>query len=289
VDYIEADLIAQAVGQIVPDGVARIGAELNTTADIDGVDDSRVDVDIAIIDTGIDLDHPDLDVIDNVNFSNTKRSGDDDNGHGTHVAGTAAAIDNDFGVVGVAPGARLWAGKVLDRRGSGFFSDVIAGIDYVTDNADLIEVANMSLSGTGSLASLHTAIKNSVNAGVVYVVAAGNSSKDIYGGDGIFGGSDDVIPAAYPEVAAISAINDADDTFAGFSNFSAGAAIDLAAPGVNILSTWRGGGYNTISGTSMSSPHVAGAAALEAATNGRAGDADGAEPVNDNWTLYGIS
>jgi subtilisin len=307
VAFIEPDLEAHATAQTLPTGVKRIGTESNATANIDGVDD-RVDVDIAIIDTGIDLDHPDLNVFNNVNFNNPNKSGDDDNGHGSHVAGIAAAKDNGDGVVGVAPGARLWAVKVLDRRGSGSFSDVIAGIDYVTANASDIEVANMSLSGTGSLASLHNAIKNSVDAGVVYVVAAGNSNKDVYGSDGVFGGNgnDDEIPAAYPEVAAISAMGDtdgqaggggsdtsydqADDTFAKFTNYSEsvvvgnpvislGAAIDLAAPGVDIRSTWKNGQYRTISGTSMSSPHVAGAAALEAVTNGRATNATGVAAI----------
>jgi subtilisin family serine protease len=305
VAYVEPDLVATAFGHLTPTGVDRIDADLNNTANIDDVDD-RVNVDIAIIDTGIDLDHPDLNVVQHKSFIRRVKKGDDDNGHGTHVAGTAAALDNGIGVVGVAPGARLWALKVLDRNGSGFFSDVIKGIDYVTANATAIEVANMSLGGVGRLDSLRTAIQNSVAAGVVYVVAAGNSSQDVYGDDGVFETSDDFIPAAYPEVAAISAMGDtdgqaggigpntsrgtADDTFADFTNFSnsvvvgnpvtsSGAAIDVAAPGVDILSTWNDGGYNTISGTSMASPHMAGAAALEAATSGRATNAAGVAAI----------
>ncbi len=241
-------------------GVNRIDAELNTTS-------RPVDVDIAIIDTGIDLDHPDLNVVDNVAFVNSKNGGNDDNGHGSHVAGIAAARDNDIGVVGVAPGARLWAVKVLDRRGRGSWSSVIAGIDYITSKANQIKVANMSLGGSGSdtESSFRTAIENSVAAGITYVVSAGNEASD----------AKNYVPAAYESVITVSAIADSDgeqgalgpdtsygpdDTFATFSNF--GMDVDIACPGVDILSCWKNGGYNTISGTSMSAPHVTGAAAL---------------------------
>lgn len=315
VAFVEPDLEAHTFlhensFQTLPTGVDRIDAELNMTANIDGGDD-RVDVDVAIIDTGIDLDHLELNVfraVDCTKGPNCEKGGDGDdgNGHGTHVAGTIGALDNGIGVVGVAPGARLWGVKVLRDDGSGFFSDVIEGIDFVTANASEIEVANMSLGGVGKLDSLRMAIQNSVAAGVVYVVAAGNSSKDVYGDDGVFDTGDDFIPAAYPEVAAISAMGDtdgqagglgpdtsrgtADDTFADFTNFSnsvvagnpvtsPGAAIDLAGPGVDITSTWKDGLYTTISGTSMAGPHVAGAAALEAASNGRATDAAGVADI----------
>lgn len=316
VAYVEADLQAYSITQELVTGVNRIDADLNATARIDGIDD-RVDVDVAIIDTGIDVNHPDLNVVGGKHFytitsgkgrgsSASDNSYDDDAGHGTHVAGTVAALDNSIGVVGIAPGARLWAVKVLDSNGSGSFSDVIAGIDYVTANASVIEVVNMSLGGQGSLNSLRTAIQNSVAAGVVYIVAAGNSRMDVYGNDGVFGTTDDFIPAAYPEVAAISAMGDtdgrsgsfgaktsrstADDTFADFTNYSrsvvqnnpvisAGAAIDLAAPGVDITSTYMGGVYAIMSGTSMASPHVAGLAALEIAANGRARNAAGVASI----------
>ncbi|MGK0188589.1 MAG: subtilisin [Verrucomicrobiales bacterium] len=318
VAYVEADLEAHAVQQTLVTGVNRVDADQNGTANINGNDD-RVDVDVAILDTGIDVDHPDLPPIIGGKHFYTITSGrpsqrgssaddnyDDDNGHGTHVAGTVAALDNAIGVVGVAPGARLWAVKVLDSNGSGTFGDIIKGIDFITANADEIEVVNMSLGGQGRLSSLRTAIQASVEAGVVYVVAAANDSMDVYGPDGVFGTSDDVIPASYPEVATVSAMGDtdgvdggtgpdttrftADDTFADFTNFSAsvisenpvispGAAIDVAGPGVDITSTYIGGGYAVSSGTSMASPHVAGLAALEIAANGRALNAVGVAEI----------
>ncbi|MEE8360682.1 MAG: S8 family serine peptidase, partial [Gemmatimonadales bacterium] len=278
VSYVEPDQIAWAIVQEFPTGVNRVDAELNATAKIDGIDGpdgsaERVNADIAIIDTGIDLTHPDLNVVMDQSFISSCGTGADDNGHGTHVAGTAAALDNDIGVVGVAPGARLWALKVLNSAGSGSFADIIAAIDFVTANADQIDAANMSLGCSTPCSSdaLDTALANSVAAGVTYAVAAGNQSVDA----GPFA------IANHPDVITVSAIADfdglpggsasptcridVDDTFADFSSF--GDVVDIAAPGVCILSTWLNGGFNTISGTSMASPHVAGAAALVKADN----------------------
>ncbi|HEY0735068.1 MAG TPA: S8 family serine peptidase, partial [Herpetosiphonaceae bacterium] len=233
-------------------------------------------VDVAIIDTGIQTNHPDLNVVGGRNCS-TGSSYADGHGHGTHVAGTVAAKDDTNGVVGVAPGARLWAVRVLNNSGSGTTSSVICGIDWVTANAGTIEVANMSLGGSGTDSNCggsdiyHNAICASVNAGVTYAVAAGNSAAN----------ANSFRPATYNEVITVSALADfngepgggaaatcradVDDTFADFSNY--GADVDIIAPGVCILSTWKGSGYNTISGTSMASPHVAGAAALYKANN----------------------
>jgi subtilisin len=267
-----------APAQSLPTGIDRADAELSPTAAIDGTD-GRVNVDVAVIDSGVDLDHPDLNVHAQKNCS-TGTSADDGNGHGTHVAGTIGAKDDAFGVVGVAPGARIWAVRVLNNAGSGTFSAIVCGIDFVTANASQIEVANMSLGGSGSDDgncgrtkgdAMHTAICNSVAAGITYVVAAGNETDD----------AARHVPAAYDEVITVSALadfnglpggggaatcrSDVDDTFANFSNY--GADVDLIAPGVCITSTWKGGGYDTISGTSMASPHVAGGAALYKAAN----------------------
>lgn len=282
VSSVEPDRVVHATAQSTPTGVERAEADQSPTADIDGVDDARVDADVAVIDTGIAPNHPDL---------NVYRAGgkscwlsllppSDFHGHGTHVAGTIGALDNGTGVVGTAPGVRLWPVQVLSPLGSGSISNVICGIDHVTEHADEIEVANMSLGGSGTddgncgktnNDAMHQAICNSVAAGVTYAVAAGNDHAD----------AKDMVPAAYDEVITVSALadfdgkpgglgaatcrSDVDDTFANFSNY--GPDVDLIAPGVCIRSTSSSGGYTTMSGTSMAAPHVAGGAALYRANN----------------------
>jgi subtilisin len=281
VALVQADSRVTATAQEVPTGIDRANADASPTAAIDGTD-TRVDADVAVIDSGVDLDHPDLNVYQQgaVNCSLGGISADDHNGHGTHVAGTVGALDNDSGVVGMAPGARIWPVKVLNAAGIGSTSNVICGIDYVTAHADEIEVANMSLGGDGrddgscgrtNGDAEHQAICRSVAAGVTYAVAAGNGSAD----------ASTTTPAAYDEVITVSALSDfngepgggaaptcrddVDDTFADYSNY--GSDVDLIAPGNCITSNWKNGGYDTISGTSMASPHVAGAAALYAANH----------------------
>jgi subtilisin family serine protease len=298
-----ADRAVSIDAQTLPTGINRIDGEASSTQSGNG--SGSVDVDVAVIDTGIST-HPDLNIAGGTNCSSGRKTNfNDGNGHGTHVAGTIAAKDDENGVVGVAPGARLWAVRVLNNAGSGTWASVICGIDWVTGRAGTIEVANMSLGGSGSDPAngqvgncstgdaLHDAICKSVKQGVTYAVAAGNSASNASG----------FVPAAYDDVITVSALadfdgvsgglasptcrSDEDDTFANFSNF--GADVDLIAPGVCIYSTWKGGGYNTISGTSMASPHVAGAAALYKSTHPTATPSDvkaaliGAGTTND-WS-----
>ena len=205
-----------------------------------------------IIDTGIDLDHPDLKV--NTSKSRTfittgkdARSADDGNGHGTHVAGTIAAKNNSTGVIGVAYDATVVAVKVLNAQGSGSYSGVIAGLDYVAANASSGDVANMSLGGPASKA-LDDAVLNAANKGILFAIAAGNN--------GSHAGSYSPSRVNHSNVFTVSAM-DINNRFASFSNFG-NPPVDYCAPGESIKSTWKDKGYATISGTSMAAPHVAG-------------------------------
>ena len=227
--------------EILPWGVDRIDAEKVwgiTTGD---------PIKVAILDTGIDLKHPDLK--DNIkggyNAIYPWKSPNDDNGHGTHVAGIVAAIDNEIGVVGVGPKIDLYAVKVLNAAGSGYLSDVIEGLDWAIANG--MQVVNMSLGTSRDVPSFREAVQRVYNAGIVQVAAAGNTGGSV------------TYPAAYPEVIAVSA-TDQSDNLASWS--SRGPEIDLAAPGVEIYSTYKGSTYKILSGTSMAAPHVTGVAAL---------------------------
>ncbi len=227
--------------EVLPWGIDRIDAELvwpSNTAD---------PIRVGIIDTGISNTHPDLlaNVKGGVNTINSRKGWNDDNGHGSHVAGIVAALNNKIGVVGVGPAIDLYAIKVLGANGSGYLSDVIEGIQWAMANN--VRVINMSLGAGSDVQSFHDAVIAAKKAGIVVVAAAGNS-----GGAVLF-------PAAYPEVIAVSA-TDQTNTIASWS--SRGPEVDLAAPGVSIYSTYKGTGYATLSGTSMAAPHVAGSAAL---------------------------
>lgn len=278
-------------------GVRRVGALSSPTAAIDGVD-TRVDVDVAVVDSGVDATHPDLNVVGGVDcsgsnspngFLNWKSLGKGGVAyHGTMVAGFVGAIDNQIGKVGVAPGARIWSVQVQSGQSNNISpAALMCAVDWITAHASTIEVANLSLAGLGPETAndncgiapqkkdgdpLHAAICASVAAGVTYVVGAGNDNLD----------ADQLVPARYPEVITVSAIADndgqpgglggnlnclpeIDDTFAFFSNF--GAVVDIAAPGVCISSTYPGGLYAVGSGTSYATPLVAGAAALYKATH----------------------
>jgi subtilisin family serine protease len=220
-----------------------------------------------VIDSGIDLTHPDLNVDTTRSRSFIRdTSPQDQNGHGTHVAGTIAARDNSIGVIGVAPGAPVVAVRVLDRRGSGTTSGVIAGVDYVAQYGRAGDVANMSLGGGGST-SLDTAVINAAAGGVRFALAAGNESDHA--------NNHSPARANGPNVFTVSAFG-VGDRWASYSNFG-NPPIEYAEPGSSIKSTWLSGGYNTISGTSMATPHLAGLLLLGSVrTDGTViGDPDG--------------
>ncbi|WP_186756734.1 S8 family peptidase [Echinicola salinicaeni] len=233
---------SEPAGETVPYGIDRVGGAFDYSG-------SNV---AYVIDTGIDLDHPDLNVDASKGFNafNTGKDGkslDDGNGHGSHVAGTIAAINNDIGVIGVAAGATVVPVKVLDSRGSGSYSGVIAGVDFVKANGSNGDVANMSLGGPVSNA-LDQAVQDAAASGIKFSLAAGNEGENANGHS--------PARANGSNIYTVSAM-DKNDNFAYFSNF-ANPPVDYCAPGVSIESTWKNGGYNTISGTSMAAPHVAG-------------------------------
>jgi subtilisin family serine protease len=221
---------------------------------------------VAILDTGIDLDHPDLqdNIKGNVNLIKPNKSGDDDKGHGTHVAGIVAALNNEIGVVGVGPDISLYAVKVLNKKGLGFLSDLIDGLNWCINNE--MQVINMSFGSLTDNQSFHDAILEAYEAGITMVACAGNNGDN--------GGAIEY-PAKYPETIAVSAI-DVYENYASFSSF--GAEIDLTAPGVDIKSAYKKGDYEILSGTSMSAPHVTGVVALVLTTRPKGGydiDKDG--------------
>lgn len=210
-----------------------------------------------VIDTGVDMKNADLNRPLHVNFI-ADRKNTDCNGHGTHVAGTLAAYDNTAAVVGMAPGAPVYGVKVLDCNGSGTTTSVIKGVDWVAANAILPAVANMSLGG-GASQLLDDAVRAAAGRGIVFAIAAGNSSASACNAS----------PARIGGVGTpgvlVTAATDVNDLEASFSNF--GSCVDIWAPGVAVPSLKLGGGVVSLSGTSMASPHVAGAAALYWARN----------------------
>ena len=296
--------------QTIPTGISRVGGRINKLAAIDG-SDHRVDADVAIVDTGIAA-VPDLNVGGGYNCSTSDTTKwRDGNNHGTHVAGTVAALDNSFGVVGVAPGARVWGVKILNDSGYGLISWYVCGLDWILAQRDpndssrpLFEAVNMSVTKAGSddhncgLTNndpLHQAICRVTAGGITVVAAAANDHHSATRN----------IPASYNEVITVSALADTDgkpgglggnrcfswggydkdDTFADFSNY--GADVDIMAPGKCILSTVPGPGYAYMSGTSMAAPTVAGAVALYKSSRPNATPAEVREALrylgNLNW------
>ena len=253
--------------QTLPDSIKRTFSTEDLTKEKSNVTGKKnVDVDIATLDTGIDLTHPDLNVYRNVSLYQAQPQAMMTKDMVVTLLVLAAAKDNDIGVLGAAPGARLWAVKVCDKTGDCKISNMLKGVEYITHHADEIDVVNISVETPFSPA-LNRAISASVKAGVTYVVAAGNYGRD----------ASTTSPASDPDVITVSAIADSDgkcggtgpaltsenatdDSFAPFSNH--GKSVTISAPGVTILSTYLDGKYAVDSGTSMASPAVAGAAAL---------------------------
>jgi thermitase len=246
----------------------------NADADVDAVEawaststsgnGNGNDIKVAVLDSGVDLDHPDINpkVVLRANFSGAATN-EDKYGHGTHVAGIVAASHNTYGVAGVCPGCTILAGKVLDDRGIGSSSGLANGINWAVSNG--AKVINMSI-GVRASRTLETAINNAWSKGVVLVAAAGNG-----------GNQTKIYPAAYPNVIAVAA-TDNKDAKASFSTYGA-SWVDLAAPGVNVYSTFpdqdfalaepnnRSLSYDVGNGTSMSSPIVAATVALAWSAN----------------------
>ena len=286
VEEVVPDDIVSVTGQTVPTGVRRVYGLSNPISNIDGKD-TRVDADVAIVDTGIDPHHQDLHVVGGINCSTSDpKAWYDSNGHGTHVAGTVGALDNGYGVVGIAPGVRLWAVRILDPAGNGLLSWYVCGLNWIAaqkkpndPTRPLFDAVNMSVQKPGhddhncgytNSDVMHRAVCRVYQAGITVVAAAGNNRGNVA----------NWIPAAYSQVITVSALADTDglpgghggracyswggydqdDTFADFSNY--GAKVDLIAPGKCILSTLPGNRYGVLSGTSMAAPLVTGAVAL---------------------------
>ncbi|WP_439028505.1 S8 family serine peptidase [Haloarchaeobius sp. DT45] len=284
VKYVEENGRMEAIGGSMPWGIERVGAR---TAHALG--ETGGSVHVAVVDTGIDSDHPDLQAnlgsgksyirclpcgVDNA----CTETWDDDVGHGTHVAGTIAAVANDRGVVGVAPSVTLHAVKVLNCEGWGFYWDIGRGIKYAARQG--WDVVNLSIGGADS-SFIRDAVEFAASKGVVLVGAAGNDGPC----------SDCVTyPAAYPEVIGVSA-TDSEDGLADFS--ATGSGVDFAAPGVRVHSTVAGGGYGYYNGTSMACPHVTGAMAVLLAAGHSPASAElalqqTAEDVGLDWLEQGF-
>jgi subtilisin len=277
ITFTAAGLVPLATGESEPVGIRRIGAA--TTTQVHALSG----VNVAVLDTGIDLANSDLNAVSGINCVKSGAAAQDDNGHGTNVAGIVGAKDQGSGVVGVAPGTKLYSVKVLNARASGTLSQILCGINWLAANAAAlnIKVANMSFIGAGSndndcgnsnKDAEHQAICRAVASGVAFVAAAGNNSASVA----------NYIPAAYPEVMTVTAMTDTDgvagglgpapcisgqkdDTYATYSNYAVSSvdqAHTIAAPGTCVVSDKLGGGTSTYYGTSQAAPDVAGSVAL---------------------------
>jgi aqualysin 1 len=274
VDYVVPDGVASAVAQTLPWGIDQVNADASSTLAGNG-SGAVANVNAYVIDSGI-AGHFDLNLVGHVNFAGGKNT--DCNGHGTHVAGTIAARDDASDVVGVAPGAPLTGVKVLGCSGSGSWSGVIKGIDWVTAIAAKPAVANMSLGG-GANQAVDDAVRRSAASGVFYALAAGNDGANAC----------NFSPARAGTTAGIvtTAATDSLEREPSWSNF--GPCVDIWSPGVSILSTRRSGGTTTMSGTSMASPHSAGGGALYLSGHTSATPAAVEDALRSSATLTGTA
>lgn len=258
---IEPDYEVSTLEEIVTWGITRIGAPLVHTNGNKGAG-----INVAIIDTGINYNHPDL--RDNYrggyDFVNDDIDPLDDNGHGTYCAGIIAAADNNVGVIGVAPEANIYSLKTVNSTGSGSISDLIAAIEWAiethedADTSNDIQIISMSQASKSRVTALEAVCSQAYDSGILLVAAAGNDGNIEGAGDSV------VYPGAYSSVIAVAAI-DSLNKRASFS--STGPAVELTAPGVNVLSISYQDGLTSLNGTSMACPHVAGTAALVLAAN----------------------
>ncbi|WMW22865.1 S8 family serine peptidase [Methanolobus mangrovi] len=246
IELIEPDRIAQITEETIPWGITRVNAPATQALGFTGSG-----IKVAVIDTGVDYNHPDLaaNYLGGYDYVNDDNYPMDDHSHGTHVAGTVLGIDNEIGVLGVAPNAGFYALKAADSTGYATYSDIIASINWAVNNG--ADVITMSLGGSPS-STLEAACDNAYNSGVVVVAAAGNSGGAV------------IYPAGYDSVIAVSA-TDSNNVKASWSSY--GPEVELAAPGVSIYSTMPGSSYGYKSGTSMATPHVTGVVALLLSTD----------------------
>lgn len=255
--------------QTLPWGIRSIGADLAL-----GMDPKGKTIKIAVLDTGI-VNHPDLQVTGGVSFVENRSDYTDDNGHGTHIAGTIVALNNNMGVVGVAPQAEVFAVKVLDQNGIGYYDQIIQGIEWSIEHD--VNIISMSLGGSQYSQALHEIIQKAVNQGILIIAAAGNHG---------LGTETELYPARYPEVISVGAVNKFHQR-AAFS--STGAELDLVAPGTEILITTKDGSYGILSGTSMAAPHVAAASAVLWTHNPELTNHDIKNKLYETATYLGIS
>ena len=284
---VEPDGYVELLEQTNSTGILRMGLTNFPLARINGVDE-RLAVDVAVLDTGIES-HSDLNVVQSVSFTDAWTGHDPAGarGHGTEMAGIIGALDNNYGVVGIAPGVRLWSVQVIGPTVRNWAAH-LAGLDYVAQNAGTISVLNVSLAGSSGIIpreAMNEAYSRIVNQGVVIVAGSGNDANDIAGSDLTYGTSDDVLPAALSAVMTVSGMYPMADRIwensnASFSNkhpryvISPGFGLDVTAPAVNIVTTAVGTNYALVTGTSAATAHVSGLVALYIAANGRATNAE---------------